>query len=192
MIKLFNRKNNKTFLNEKINEKNVYIGDYTYGRINIKKFDNTTQLRIGKFCSFSQNITILLGGEHNSHWISTYPFNEFFKEKISRKIEGHPATKGNIVIGNDVWVGYGSLILSGVNIGDGAVIGANSVVSKDIPPYAIAAGNPVKILKFRFSENIIEQLLRIKWWNWDMEKILKNAPLLQSDNMEEFIKIHGS
>ena len=190
MFKILKKKKEDIFLNRIIKERNVYIGDYTYGRIKIKKFDDFTKLKIGKFCSFADKVTFLLGGEHNIDWISTFPFNEFFSEKIEEKIIGHPASKGDIIVGNDVWIGYGSLILSGVTIGHGAIIGANSVVTKDIPAYAIAAGNPVKIYKRRFSEEIIKKMLEIAWWNWNIDKILKNASLLQSPNIEEFIKLY--
>ncbi len=190
MFKIFKNKKKPVFLNEIIKEKNVTIGDYTYGRIKIKKFDDKTNLTIGKFCSFAQNVTFLLGGEHNTHWISTYPFNEFFQEKLKTEVSGHPASKGDIVIGNDVWIGYNSLILSGATIGDGAVIGANSVVTGNIPPYSIAAGNPVKILRKRFSDKVINKLLNIKWWHWDIEKIIENVRYLQSPMIEEFVKTY--
>jgi len=111
---------------------------------------------------------------------------------VSHRVYGKPkygdTSKGPIIIGSDVWVGYKALILSGVRIGDGAVIGARSVVSKDIPPYAIAVGSPIVIKKYRFSEEVIKELLRIQWWNWPDEKIVKNIKLLLSDDVVEFIR----
>ena len=92
----------------------------------------------------------------------------FFKE--AKDISGHPHTKGNVIIGNDVWIGYGAKILSGVSIGDGAVVGAGAVVAKNIPPYAVVVGNPAKIIKFRFKPEDVEILLGIQWWNWPLEK----------------------
>lgn len=91
-------------------------------------------------------------------------------------------------IGNDVWIGYGATILSGVRIGDGAIVGANAVVTKDVPPYAIVAGNPAHVIRMRFSPQIISDLLQIQWWNWPFDKIRKNMPLLLSDNITKFIQ----
>ncbi len=190
MFKFFKNRKPERFLNNEINEENVTIGDYSYGKIKIKRYGKDTKLIIGKFCSFADNVTILLGGEHDYNWITTYPFFAHFSECLDENISPFKDSKGDIIIGNDVWIGYGSVILSGVTIGDGAIIGANSVVTKDIPPYAIAAGNPVKIYKKRFSEEIIKKMLEIAWWNWDMDKILKNASLLQSPNIEEFVKLY--
>ena len=103
---------------------------------------------------------------------------------------GHPTSKGNINIENDVWIGAYSTIMSGVKIGNGAVIGASSVVTKDIPPYAIVAGNPAKIIKYRFTEEQIVSLLKIEWWNWDEYKIKDESFDLWSNNIDEFIKKH--
>ncbi|WP_344824120.1 CatB-related O-acetyltransferase [Rurimicrobium arvi] len=109
---------------------------------------------------------IFLGGNHRVDWVSTYPFPAlpgFFPE--AAEITGHPSTKGDVVIGNDVWIGYAAIILSGVTIGDGAVIGAGSVVSKNVGPYEIWAGNPAVCIKKRFPEEIIARLLTEKWWD---------------------------
>ena len=107
-------------------------------------------------------------------------------------IEGHPHSKGDITVENDVWIGHGSKILSGVSIGDGAIIGANSLVTRDIPPYAIAAGSPARVIKYRFDEQTIEKLLEIRWWDFKEEEIIKIIPLLQSSDMEEFLRIYGN
>ena len=106
----------------------IDIGDFTYGIPEIKQWDDRTKLRIGKFCSIAENVTIILGGEHRVEWNTTYPFNSLME--TCAYIQGHPSTKGDIVIGNDVWLGAHSLILSGVTIGDGAVVAAGSVVVK--------------------------------------------------------------
>ena len=164
------------------------IGDYTYGNPRILSWGENCLLKIGMYCSISTNVTIFLGGEHNTDWVSTYPFNKIFQE--ARVIEGHPKTKGDVIIGNDVWVGEGVTILSGVTIGDGAVIGARTVVTKDVPPYAIFAGNPAKIIRYRFDEEIIKELLKIQWWNWPNDKVLQELPLIMSSNIDEFIHKH--
>lgn len=160
------------------------IGDYTYGFFGVREWDNKTKLKIGKFCSISGDVLFILGGEHRKDFISTYPFNALMKS--FSYIEGHPASKGDIIVGNDVWIAHGVKILSGVTIGDGAIIGANSVVTKDIPPYAIAVGSPAKVVKYRFDEDTITKLLKIKWWNFKEEEIVKIIPLLQSNKWKNF------
>ena len=178
-------------LKERMHEKfkntseNVSIGDYTYGNFEIREWDNKTKLKIGKYCSIADGVIFLLGGEHRSDFITTYPFNALLKN--FNYIGGHPHTKGNITIGNDVWIGSEAKIRSGVNIGDGAIIGANSIVTKDVPPYAIAAGNPAKIVRYRFDEITINKLLKIKWWDFDEKEIIEIIPLLQSENMQKLI-----
>jgi len=160
------------------------IGEYTYGRPKI--FGNEANLKIGKFCSIAMGTTIYLGSEHHTEWITTYPsFAKFKKANFASN-----TTKGDVIIGNDVWIGDSALILSGVTIGDGAVIGARAVVTKDVKPYEVVAGNPAKHIRFRFSKEQIKKLLEIKWWNWDIEKIEENFDLLLSNNIEAFIKKH--
>ncbi len=164
---------------------NHSIGRYTYGEPRVIKWGNETKLKIGSFCSIASGVTIILGGNHRVDWITTYPFNVVFND--FNHIKGHPSTKGDVIIGNDVWIAMNAFILSGVKIGDGSVIAANSVVCKDIPPYTIVAGNPAKEVKTRFDPTIIDKLMTIKWWDWDIEKIKKNVHLLMSDNIEDFI-----
>lgn len=177
------------FMNK--NPSNIYaqydIGDFTYGFPKIFSWDEGSKLKIGRFCSIARGVEIYLGGEHRIEWVTTYPFNALFTEHA--EIKGHPKTKGDVVIGNDVWVADGAIIMSGVTIGDGAVIGARSVVTKDVKPYEIIAGNPAKHIKFRFDEKVIKELLEIKWWNWETSKIDKYVHLLQSDNLNKFIKV---
>ena len=103
---------------------------------------------------------------------------------------GHPSCKGDIIVGNDVWIGAKATIMSGVKIGDGAIVGATATVTKDVPPYAIVAGNPAKIIKYRFNEKQIESLLKIAWWDWTEDRIKTEAMTLWSDNIDEFINKH--
>ena len=164
----------------------IDIGDFTYGVPLVFFFNDKTHLTIGKFCSIASNVTIVLGGEHRTDWVSTYPFNALVNRYSY--IEGHPATRGDIVIGNDVWIGSGAKILSGVTIGDGAVIGANALVTKDVPPYHIALGIGSGFnLRPRFDSGMIEQLCEIKWWDWGLEDIAEVVPMLQSDNINGVI-----
>jgi len=165
------------------------IGDYTYGNPSVISLNEGTSLKIGRYCSIAANITIFLGAEHHTDWISTYPFPALWEE--ARSISGHPFSKGDVVIKNDVWIGYNVTILSGVTIGDGAVIGAGSVVVKDVPPYAIVSGNPAQIVRYRFSEGAIRKLLQIRWWDWPDEKVKENVRLICSDSVDEFVKRFG-
>src|SRR5208283_2957437 len=103
------------------------------------------------FCSIAPNrVTIVLGGQHRPDWVSSYPFNDLFIE--FKRFKGSPVSKGDVIIGNDVWIGLDAVILSGIKIGDGAVIGSNALVTKDVPPYAIVGGNPAKLIRYRFDE----------------------------------------
>lgn len=159
------------------------IGRYTYG--SPKLIDHGEKLTIGRYCSIASGVTIILGGNHRTDWISTYPFN-IIHEEFSH-IKGHPASKGEIMIGNDVWIGANCLILSGVKIGHGAVIAAGSVIVNDVPSFAIVGGIPAKLIRMRFEEKVIEALLEIGWWNYEFEEIKTVIPLLQSNRVKEFI-----
>ena len=170
---------------------NVEIGDFTYSfNLNVLSWNEGTKLKIGKFCSISDDVTIFLGGEHRSDWITTYPFNALLESY--NYIKGHPKSKGDVVIGNDVWIGKGAVILSGVTIGDGAVIGAESLITKDVEPYSIVGGNPGKLIKYRFDGGTIKKLLQIKWWDNELEEIADIVPLLQSGNVSEIIRRYST
>lgn len=170
------------------NDELINIGNkYTYGIPELCRYDYKTKLHIGKYCSIAKGVKIMLGGNHHSDWISTFPF--FREVDIFPECGGWSERfKGDVIIGNDVWLGRDVLVLSGVKIGDGACIGAGAIVSKDIPPYSIAVGNPIKIIKYRFNESQIKALLEIQWWNWSEEKINKKLKLICSTNVDEFIE----
>ncbi len=162
------------------------IGVGTYGDPEIIAWNDETKLTIGKYCSLADNVTIVLGGEHRMDWVTTYPFSELLEE--GRSFTGHPATKGDIIIENDVWIGMESLVLSGVTIGSGAAVAARSVVTKSVPPYTIVAGNPARVIRKRFDDSVIEKLLEIAWWDWPTEKIIDALPLLLSPDIHGFIE----
>jgi acetyltransferase-like isoleucine patch superfamily enzyme len=157
----------------------VSIGSYSYGFHDAYFWNDETKIAIGKYCSIAEGVIFILGGEHRADWVTTYPFSAFPNEwESAANIPGHPASKGDIVIGNDVWIGNGALILSGVTVGHGAIIGARSVITKDIEPYAIYAGNPAKFIRYRFEQPTREELLRLAWWDWPHEKVVANMPQL--------------
>jgi acetyltransferase-like isoleucine patch superfamily enzyme len=167
---------------DKFLKKDLIIGKHTYGKPRIIRYGTSEIAYIGKFCSIANNVTLILTGNHRTEWITTYPFPSFYyRWKQVKKIKDHIVSKGDIVIGNDVWIGYGALILPGVTIHDGAVIGAKAVVTKDVEPYTIVAGNPAHVIKKRFSDKEISRLLKLQWWNWPDEKIRKSIPLLCSE-----------
>lgn len=165
------------------------IGDYTYGVPKVSFVNEDANLEIGKFCSIASGVEIFLGGNHRTDWITTYPFNVLNKNfPKAASIVGHPATKGSVIIGNDVWLGGNVTILSGVTIQNGAVIGNGSVVTKNIGPYEIWAGNPAKFIKKRFTDEEILFLEELKWWDWDIHKINLHIEYLCSNNLDALKK----
>lgn len=169
---------------------NVQVGEFSYGRPLICRYENETKVSIGKFCSLAAGVTIVMGGEHRTNWCTTYPFNALINDFAY--IKGHPASKGDIIIGNDVWLGSDSKILSGVHIGNGCVVSANAVVTKDVEPYTIVGGVPAKIIGKRFDDETIQKLEEIQWWNWDKEYIYDAVPLLQSNDLEQLFKFYDT
>ena len=154
-----NNSNNKTTVNCIFPPEIVTIGKNTYGELNIVTFRNVTKLVIGCYCSIGQNVYFVLDAGHELINISTYPF----KTALLNNENEEATSKGDIILEDDVWIGFGSIIMSGVHIGQGAVVAAGSVVTKDVPPYAIVGGVPAKVIKYRFTPEIINELLKIDY-----------------------------
>lgn len=159
---------------------NVTMGDYSY----TGPFDMLFNVQIGKFSSISYGVTIG-PPEHSYHRLSTHPmiYDGFYEIFDKDTLIRNEKFDKSISIGNDVWVGCNATILRGVHIGDGAIVGANSLVNRDVPPYAIVAGCPAKIIRYRFDESVIESLLKQKWWSWDIDKIKRNQWLFTEEQL---------
>lgn len=171
----------------------ICTGRHSYGikKIRLRSWGEGANLYIGSFCSISRGLTVLLGGNHRTDWTTTFPFGHVCNDTFpSGQVNGggHPATKGHIIIENDVWIGQGCTIMSGLRIGSGSVLAANFVVTKDVEPYAIVGGNPAKLIKKRFPHHTIQQLLELKWWDRSDAEINKIVPLLQTPLSEEVLK----
>lgn len=168
----------------------LQIGEFTYGSITISGGEKSgSKVLIGKFCSIASGVSVILD-EHNSNWCSTYPFNMFVDDYMDLK--GHPKSKGDVIIGNDVWVGMNSMILSGVHIGNDAIIAAGAIVTKDVEPYSIVGGNPARVIKKRFDDTIIKRMEEIEWWNWKKEYIYDAIPILQSNNINKLFEYYDN
>lgn len=188
------------YLKNVITNPNIEVGDYTmYNDFvnNPTEFQNNNvlyhypvnqdKLIIGKFCSIACGAKFIFNSaNHNMTSLSTYPFPLFFEEWGLEKNKVTEAwdNKGNIIVGNDVWIGYKAIILSGVTIGDGAIIGTGAVVTKDVAPYTIVGGVPAKPIRKRFDDETISKLLKIKWWDWSKEMITQNIQAIKSGNIE--------
>jgi acetyltransferase-like isoleucine patch superfamily enzyme len=174
-----------------IKERRVIIGKHTYGwqsmAVDVYEGCEMVKVHIGKYCSIGPNVRIITSGIHPTDWVSTFPFRSRFNLPGKFK-DGMPSTKGDIIIGNDVWIGTEVMILSGVKIGDGAVIASRALITKDVPPYSVYGGNPANLIKYRFSTSEIEYLNQLKWWDWDSDKVLSNVHHLSSSNIEKFIQ----
>ena len=189
------------YLKNVITDANIEVGDYTMYNDFVndpKDFQknnvlyhypiNRDRLIIGKFCSIACGAKfIFTSANHKLGSLSTYPFPLFFEEWDLDKSNVTDAwdNKGDIVIGNDVWIGYEAVIMQGVTIGDGAIIGTRAVVTKDVPPYSIIGGVPAKPIRKRFSDEVISQLLEIKWWDWSDDKVKENISAIQSGNIHD-------
>lgn len=162
------------------------IGIGTYGDdVEVLSWNEGATLRIGAYTSIAAGVKVFLGGEHRTDWVTTFPFSVLWAS--ARHYSGHPASKGDVTIGSDVWIGNGAMILSGVHIGHGAVIGAMAVVTRDVPAYAIAAGNPARIVRFRFEKEVVDRLLVQQWWNWPESRIQRALPEMLNSDVEQFL-----
>ena len=191
------------YLKHVITNPNIIVGDFTMYNDFVRDprdFEknnvlyhypiNRDRLIMGKFCSIACGAKFLFtSANHTQKSLSTYPFPIFFEEwdLDVEDITSAWDRKGDIIIGNDVWIGYEAVIMSGVTIGDGAIIGARSVVTKDIPPYTIVGGVPARQIRRRFSEETIAALLELKWWNWPREKIARKIEAIKNGDMKALV-----
>lgn len=185
------------FIKNTVSNPNIIIGDYTYydDLVDSEDFERNVlyhypfvgdKLIIGRFCALATGVRFIMNGaNHKLDGLSTYPFSIFGNgwERVTPSDEELPY-KGDTVVGNDVWIGYESLIMPGVHIGDGAVIAAGSVVTTDVEPYAVVGGNPARMIRRRFSQDVIEELLRIAWWDWSADVITANLEAIVSGDIE--------
>jgi acetyltransferase-like isoleucine patch superfamily enzyme len=179
------------FTKDLIQNRFVEVGDYTYGQPAIHYAAEDAPVKIGRFTSMAFNIQFFLKMDHRPDWVTNYPFSglgDMFPQAMG--IEGHPTCRGGITIGNDVWIAANVIVLSGVTIGDGAVVMQGSVVTEDVPPYAIFAGNPARLLRYRFSPEQIASLLAIRWWDWPPIKMQLSLKDLCSGDIDAFIAKH--
>jgi len=165
------------------------IGEGSYGGLEVKTWGTGDVLKVGKFCSFSFGVSVLLGGEHRADWASTFPFPAMPEWPEAHSIEGHPRPAGSVTIGSDVWVGAEAMILGGSTIGHGAVVSARTVVSGRVAPYSVVGGNPMRLLRWRFPLEICEQLLELTWWDWPRERIAKALPFMLHTDVAGFVDV---
>jgi len=157
---------------------------YTYGHTQISIVTNApdAKVKLGKFCSVAIGVKVFLGGNHRSDWITTFPFGHTSKEIFNvSAVEGHGKGNGDIIIGNDVWLARDCTLMSGITIGDGAVVAAYSHVTKDVPPYTMVGGNPARPIKLRFEQRIVDALMELKWWDLEIDDIKSMIPTLCSE-----------
>ena len=186
------------FIKNAVTRPNIEVGEYTYydDPNHPEQFESHVthhyeflgdKLVIGKFCAIAKGVEFMMNGaNHRTASVTTYPFNIMGGGwEAASPAPSELRFKGDTVVGNDVWIGQGALILPGVHIGDGAIIAANAVVTKDVPPYTVVGGNPARQLKKRFSDELIAYLLELKWWDWPARKIFANLDKLCSKNPED-------
>ena len=183
------------FIKNCITSPNISVGDYSYYddpidpaglERNVLYNFGPERLIIGKFCAIATGVKFIMNGaNHKIDGISTYPFPIFGQgwEGEMQQLINLPS-RGDTVIGNDVWIGYEAMIMPGVNVGDGSIIAAKSVVVKDVPPYTLVGGNPAQVIRQRFSDADIAKLLELSWWDWEIEQITEAIPLIMSNQID--------
>ena len=189
------------FIQNTVSNPNILIGDYTYydDPEDSENFERNVlyhfpfigdRLIIGKFCALARGVKFIMNGaNHKMEGFSTYPFQIFGNgwEKVAPQ-SGELPYKGDTVIGNDVWIGYEAVLMPGVQVGDGAIIAAKSTVVGDVAPYTIVGGNPAKPIRQRFENDVVQALLEVAWWNWDIEKITQNLEKIVAADIEALIR----
>ncbi len=190
------------FLKNIIKNPNIIVGDYTYYHDfeNINNFEKNVlyqydfvgdKLIIGKFCQIANEIKFIMNGSyHAMNGLSSYPFKSFLGTSWN-EIPLVTPFEGDTIVENDVWIGYNATIMPGIVIGNGAIIAANSTVTKDVPDYTIVVGNPTKPIRKKFDDPTIEKLLEISWWDWPIEKITKYGNIIANDKIDELIKAYN-
>jgi chloramphenicol O-acetyltransferase type B len=188
-------------LHETVDHPNIEVGRFSYysgyhhkhdfiecARYLHDKRKDVDKLIIGSYCSIGSGAVFMMAGNqgHNMNWVSTFPF--YFQANIFKSSKNGFEKAGDTIIGNDVWIGSEAMIMPGVKIADGAVIAARAVVTKDVPAYTVVGGNPTVFIKLRFKKEEVKQLLSIKWWNWEEEKIKEYMPLICSPSIEKFLQ----
>ncbi len=205
-MNIFKTYRNSIIIKDHVKSPNIIAGDYSYyaGYYHGRRFedcvmylddidnDQREKLVIGKFCSIATGVFFMMGGTqgHNHEWIALYPldsFDEDYDGYVNIPPKAHKE-KGDTIIGNDVWIGAEAMMMPGIRVGDGAVIGARSLVTKNIGPCEIWAGNPARLIKKRFDNEDIEKLLQIKWWDWDIDTLKRNLKFLRSSDISSLYK----
>jgi len=198
-MKPFHFKNQFTsqLLHETVKHPNISVGKFSYYsgyhhkhdfvecvRYLHDKRNDVDKLIIGSYCSIGSGAVFMMAGNqgHRKDWVSTFPF--YFQANIFKDAQNGFEKMGDTIIGNDVWIGSEAMIMSGVTIGDGAIIAARAIVTKDVEPYTIVGGNPAVVIKKRFTENEIIQLQNMKWWTWEEEKVKKSMPFICSQKID--------
>jgi virginiamycin A acetyltransferase len=185
------------FIKNTVSNPNIIVGDYTYydDLVDSEGFERNVlyhfpcigdKLIIGRFCAIATGVRFIMNGaNHRLDGLSTYPFYIFRNgwERVEPSSEDLPY-KGDTVVGNDVWIGYDSLVMPGVRIGDGAIVAARSVVVSDVDPYTVVGGNPAKLIRRRFSQEVIDQLLELAWWNWSAQDVTANLEAIVAGDIE--------
>lgn len=163
------------------------MGDYSYRAPTVHVFPgDQAVVRVGKFTSIATGAQFFVGGNHRTDWVTTYGLRAMFGLPGAYQ-DGTPTSNGDVEVGHDCWIGLDAVVLSGVTIGHGSVVGARAVVTKDVMPYSIVAGNPAREVGRRFPDDQVDALLRIAWWDWPIQTVLEHVPELSSSDLGDFI-----